>query len=260
LSYPIKLTVAGMVLALMTGGCSTRSPSYGGWRGSAAPSQPRSSKAIHRATMRPYTINGKTYYPTVVRVGWTQRGVASWYGPDFHGGKTSNGETYNMYALTAAHKTLPMNTMVRVTNLRNARSVVVRINDRGPFVKGRIIDLSYEAGRRIGIDKTGTAPVKLTVLGFDSLIAAKAGAKGVRQKVTAGRFGVQVGAFRRREGAELYKKRYDGYKGRYRAVVRAYTVGGRPLYRVWLMGFRSEEEAKDFIQTRNIPGAYIIRD
>ncbi|WP_457596588.1 septal ring lytic transglycosylase RlpA family protein [Hydrogenimonas sp.] len=246
----------------LLGGCSSKSsvlgvPVYS----SLQPSKPRSSTAIHRATLRPYTINGKTYYPTVVGVGWTQEGIASWYGPNFHGGKTSNGETYNMYAMTAAHKTLPMNTMVRVTNKRNGRSVVVRINDRGPFVKGRIIDLSYIAGKKLGIDRTGTAPVKLTVLGFDNIIASMAKKTGhhYTKEVVLGNFGVQVGAFRRYRGAKIYKERYDNFEGRYHTVVRKFIVGGEPLYRVWLMGFKSEAEAKDFIRAWNIPGAFIIR-
>ena len=223
--------------------------------------KPRSSEVIHRATLRPYTINGKTYYPTVVSVGWTQEGIASWYGPNFHGGKTSNGERYNMYAMTAAHKTLPMNTMIRVTNNRNGRSVVVRVNDRGPFVRGRIVDLSYIAARKVGIDKTGTAPVKLEVLGFDSLIASMASKKGkrARKQVVLGEFGVQVGAFRRLRGAQIYRQRYDNFEGRYRTKIRKFIVDGEPLYRVWLMGFKSEEEAKDFIKAWGIPGAFIIR-
>jgi rare lipoprotein A len=91
---------------------------------------------------------GKNYF----RSGNIQKGLASWYGPDFHGKLTSNREIYNMHALTAAHKTLPFGTYVRVTNLNNGKSVVVRINDRGPFIKGRIIDLSYAAARKLGLD------------------------------------------------------------------------------------------------------------
>ncbi len=247
-----------IIAAALFGGCTTQPyPNYM----EPALSKPRSSAAIHRATLRPYTINGKRYYPTVVSVGWRQEGIASWYGPDFHGGKTSNGERYNMYAMTAAHKTLPMNTMVRVTNRRNGRSVVVRINDRGPFVSGRIVDLSYTAGKRIGIDKTGTAPVTLEVLGFDSLIASVAAKKGSlpRQEVVLSGFGVQVGSFRRIEGARIYKDRYDNFEGRYRTKIMKFIVDGAPLYRVWMTGFKSEAEAKDFIKAWGIPGAFIIR-
>jgi rare lipoprotein A len=93
-----------------------------------------------------------------------QTGIASYYGADFHGKKTANGETFDKSALTAAHRTLPFDSRVRVTNLLNGKSVVVRINDRGPYAKGRIIDLSEEAGRRIGLDVSGTAKVKLQVV------------------------------------------------------------------------------------------------
>ena len=221
----------------------------------------RSSKIIHRATLRPYTVHGRTYYPTVVSVGWRQEGIASWYGPNFHGGTTSNGERYNMYAMTAAHKTLPMNTMIRVTNKRNGKSVVVRVNDRGPFVRGRIVDLSYVAGKKIGIDRTGTAPVVLEVIGFDSLIASIASQKGQKgsKRVILGEFGVQVGAFRRMRGAKVYKERYDHFEGRYRTTIKKYVVDGKLLYRVLLTGFKSAEEAEDFIKTWKIPGAFIIR-
>ncbi|TYB31213.1 MAG: septal ring lytic transglycosylase RlpA family protein [Candidatus Mcinerneyibacterium aminivorans] len=94
----------------------------------------------------------------------TYKGYASWYGPNFNGQKTANGETYNMYDLTAAHKTLPFNTYIKVTNLENNKTVVVRINDRGPFIKNRIIDLSYQAAREIDLISKGTCKVKLEVV------------------------------------------------------------------------------------------------
>ena len=99
-----------------------------------------------------------------------RKGISSWYGKKFHGSKTSNGEIYNMHAKTAAHKTLPMHTMVRVTNIQNGKSTVVRINDRGPFIKGRIIDCSYVAGKEIGLDHLGIAKVEIEVLGYDGKI------------------------------------------------------------------------------------------
>lgn len=129
------------------------------------------NKAMHKAKMKKYTVNGITYYPKNVDIGETFEGIASWYGPNFHGKLTSNGETYNQNALTAAHKTFPMNTMVKVTRLDNGKIIVVRINDRGPFVAGRIIDLSFFAGKRIGLDKDGTTPVRLEILGFNSTVS-----------------------------------------------------------------------------------------
>lgn len=92
------------------------------------------------------------------------KGVASYYGKDFHGRKTANGETFDMYGLTAAHKTLPLGTRVRVTNMANGKSVIVKINDRGPFVAGRILDLSFEAAKRLGMIASGTADVQITIL------------------------------------------------------------------------------------------------
>ena len=131
----------------------------------------RDSEAIQRATMRPYKIRGKTYTPHPVKVGDTFDGVASWYGPDFHARATSNGETYNMNAHTAAHKTLPMNTIVKVFNKDNGRTTVVRINDRGPFVEGRIIDLSNIAAKDIQMVGKGLANVRLEVVGFGGDLA-----------------------------------------------------------------------------------------
>lgn len=98
------------------------------------------------------------------RTGGTQYGIASWYGRDFHGRKTASGEIYNMRAFTAAHKTLPFGTYVRVTNLKNGRRTIVRINDRGPFIKGRIIDLSYSAAREIDMVEVGIQKVRLDIL------------------------------------------------------------------------------------------------
>ncbi|TLD84782.1 septal ring lytic transglycosylase RlpA family protein [Helicobacter trogontum] len=126
----------------------------------------RESEAIQRATMRPYTVRGKTYRPHPVKVGDTFDGIASWYGPDFHAKATSNGETYNMHAHTAAHKTFPMNTIVKVYNKDNGKSTVVRINDRGPFVEGRIIDLSNVAAHDIAMVSKGIANVRIEVVGF----------------------------------------------------------------------------------------------
>ena len=221
------------------------------------------SKAIHKATMRKYTINGKTYYPTYVKVGDSMSGVASWYGADFHGGRTSNGEKYNMYANTAAHKTWPMDTMVRVKNLENGKSVIVRINDRGPFVRGRVIDCSYSACKALGFDKKGTAKVKLTVVGFAGKIY-KPKSSNSNQKppsIKLSNFGVQVGAFRFKEGAKSYKEHYSNLVKPPRYVmIRKPKDGDRDsLYRVWVMGFGSKDEAQDFIDENSIDGGFIIR-
>lgn len=155
-------------------GCSTKQTyDYSSYRKDTGDKSINNSEAMHRATMRPYNVFGIRYYPFVANVGDQFDGIASWYGPDFHAKKTSNGEIYNMYAMTAAHKTLPMNTVVRVDNLDNGRSTIVRINDRGPFVSGRIIDLSNKAAHEIDMVRKGTARVKVTVLGYNGLIDDK---------------------------------------------------------------------------------------
>ena len=256
LLLPALLIVAFLTFVPTLTGCSSRGVHY---------TRPgHTSAARHRATMRTYTVRGRTYHPTYVKVGDTMTGVSSWYGPNFHGKMTSNGEQYDMHAHTAAHKTWPMDTMVRVENLQNGKSTVVRINDRGPFVAGRVIDCSYAAGKDLGLDKTGIAKVKLTVLGF----AGKIYRPTVEQQrdhtalpsVHLSDFGVQVGAFRRRIGAEITRRKYVAILHTPKhVIIREFTVGGLPLYRVWVMGFGSAEEAKDFIADRGIEGGFLIR-
>ncbi len=116
---------------------------------------------------RDYTLRGQDY--TIIRnpKGFTETGHASWYGEKFQGHLTSNGEIYDMYSMTAAHKTLPLPSYVKVTNTDNGKSTIVRVNDRGPFHEGRIIDLSYAAAHKLDVIKTGTAPVKIEVLTFE---------------------------------------------------------------------------------------------
>lgn len=118
--------------------------------------QPVSGK---RKVGKPYTIMGKWYYPIDSSEGYRKKGIASWYGDEFHGKPTANGEVYNMYAFTAAHTTLPLPTYVRVTNLENGRHIKVKVNDRGPFLRGRLIDMSYAGARALGFAEDGTAPV-----------------------------------------------------------------------------------------------------
>ncbi|TKX28946.1 septal ring lytic transglycosylase RlpA family lipoprotein [Campylobacter sp. MIT 12-5580] len=222
-----------------------------------------------KGTMKPYTINGKTYYPTVVEVGETADGIASWYGPGFHGKKTSNGETYDQNGFTAAHKTLPMNTILSVTNLNNGRKTTVRVNDRGPFVDNRIIDLSKGAASQIDMLQSGTAPVRLEVIGFGSVDSSH---QLVQQNVNLGTNGeivdngkvyegggfmVQIGAFRFEEGAQSTAQKYKNYQG-YTTIVRTSAKDG--LNRVFLTGFRSEAEARDFAKSGAFIGAFVVRE
>ena len=224
------------------------------------------SAARQRSTMRSYKVHGKRYQPTYVEVGQTMKGISSWYGPNFHGKYTSNGERYNMHARTAAHKTWPMDTMVKVHNLQNGKSTIVRINDRGPFVRGRIIDCSYKAGKEIGLDRMGIAKVQIEVVGFSGKVQSAAAIAKARRTHTEARvrltnFGVQVGAFRRYGGAKIYRQKYAHLHPKYKPVIKKFMdVDGAPLYRVWLMGFESEDEARDFKDTHNMPGAFIVRN
>lgn len=236
-----------VLFSLILSGCSPKPPAY---------NPIKSSKAMHNATMRAYKVGGKWYYPSSVSVGEKFRGIASWYGDDFHGKKTSNGEYYNMYNNTAAHKTLPMNTLVKVTNLNNNKSIQTRINDRGPFVTNRIIDLSYKGARDIGMIAQGTAPVEVEVIGF----LGKNMQKTRQNKIEGGRFLVQIGAFARIEGAKIYQKRYNNYANRYKTIIKQNYQNHSYLNRVYLSGFLSENEARDFIQQGNFKGAFIIRE
>lgn len=120
--------------------------------------------------MSPYEVNGKWYYPANREVGEKITGIVSWYGDDYHGKDTANGEKFNMYSNSAAHKTLPMNTMLYVKNLSNGKGVVVRVNDRGPFIDNRELDLSKKAGTEIDIIRVGTTKAEITVLGYNGMI------------------------------------------------------------------------------------------
>jgi rare lipoprotein A len=213
--------------------------------------------------MRPYTVHGKRYYPSVVHVGEVFHGRASWYGPNFNGKLTSNGETYDMHSMTAAHKTLPMNTIVKATNKNNGRSVVVRINDRGPFVESRIIDLSKAAAQKIDMIKTGTAPIKLEILGFEQkgkkTIPSMKKLKDGPTKKILGSFAIKVGSFSRFEGALLTQEKYGHFDG-YESIIKDVELEDRRIFRVFITGFKSNEEAQDFILANNLDNAIIVRE
>lgn len=129
---------------------------------------PKYEQRTKAGNPKQYEIFGKQYQVLADSNGYQKKGVASWYGKKFHGRKTSNGEIFNMYAMTAAHKTLPIPSYVRVTHVKNKRSVIVRVNDRGPFHGNRVIDLSYAAAVKLGIKKTGTAVVNIVAIDVES--------------------------------------------------------------------------------------------
>jgi rare lipoprotein A len=172
-----------------------------------------------------YTVLGKRYFVLGTAEGYLERGVASWYGPGFHASTTSNGERYDMYAMSAAHKTLPLPAYVQVTNLRNGRSVVVRVNDRGPFKDGRIIDLSYTAASRLDMLKDGTTFVEVRALTPEQKTKPPAPPQAPEALyVQAGAFGAQENATRL-----LERLRTQGID---KTFVREDSVNGRTLYRV----------------------------
>jgi rare lipoprotein A len=145
LAYPLRALFIGLVLAALAG-CAVNKGRYGG-------------TGAYKVG-NPYQINGVWYYPKEDPF-YDETGIASWYGPDFHGKATANGESYDMDALTAAHRTLPLPTVVRVTNLENGRSLRLRVNDRGPYARGRIIDVSRRAAHLLGFHQNGTARVRV---------------------------------------------------------------------------------------------------
>lgn len=208
------LVLAGMILVLLAG-CSAQSIMEDG-----APSTNIDVSKIPNAVPRPYfgalksssyQLAGISYQPITTAVGFKEEGVASWYGTKFHGRKTANGETYDLYGMTAAHKTLPLPSYVRVTNKANGRSVVVRVNDRGPFHDDRIVDLSYTAAKKLGFQDKGTANVVLE--GIDVFATAnlvvQAPAEG-DAAVEPVLIYMQVAALSSRIGAEALQKRLQG--------------------------------------------------
>ncbi|MGB5831046.1 MAG: septal ring lytic transglycosylase RlpA family protein [Thiohalocapsa sp.] len=158
------LLVLLSVLTLALGGCggAPKQLETGATTTSGPPDAvPRVEPKARYGNMKSYVVFGKTYYPKKSSRGHVERGIASWYGPKFHGRKTSSGEPYDMHQMTAAHKTLPLPTYAVVKNLENGRSAIVKVNDRGPFVGDRIIDLSYAAAKKLGVDKKGLARVEV---------------------------------------------------------------------------------------------------
>jgi rare lipoprotein A len=188
-----------------------------------------------------YDVFGKRYYVLSSSVGYVERGVASWYGPGFHKVRTSTGETYDMYGMTAAHKTLPLPAYVSVTNLQNGRSIVVRVNDRGPFVGNRIIDLSYTAASKLDMLRNGTAMVEvrsidpptpaLTASAATSTATATESAPPSAAPIANTALFVQAGAFSDPANAERLAEKLRG--GSYGKVfVRDNEIAGRRMYRV----------------------------
>jgi rare lipoprotein A len=241
-------TLPAIVLCLLFfafSSCSTPSP-----QPKAKPGQPK-----------PYRVGKTWYYPVSDATNFRQKGKASWYGKKFHGKKTSSGEIYNMHAMTAAHKTLPLGTYVRVHNLDNGKSIEVRVNDRGPFVRGRIIDLSYAGATKLDIVGAGTAPVEIVALG-------KAGApdsgrsKGyVPVDYYSGNFTFQVGAFSQKENAVRLKQKLE--KKYMNVHIVPFDDGKRIMYRVRVgraSSLKQAEEYESILIQQGFTGAFIVAE
>lgn len=224
----MRFTLAFIVLVLLAA-CGGREVRDGAGRPIDADTinvpEPRPEPRALYGNHSPYTVLGKTYRVRASASGYRERGRASWYGSKFHGRLTSSGEPFDMYKVSAAHKTLPLPSWVEVTNLDNGRKLVVRVNDRGPFKDGRIIDLSYAAAVKLDVLESGTAPVEVRAIDFGGEAAAIA-ARPVSVPVD-----LQAGAFGRRDAAEDLARRLTD-AGIDNVRVRKARVRGSTVWRV----------------------------
>ncbi|NJB68094.1 rare lipoprotein A [Desulfobaculum xiamenense] len=255
----VVLCLAACAMLALTGCGKSRIPDA-----SPVPSAPRPAPSVHghtagpvpKATFRPYTVDGKRYHPLSSADGYRDSGLASWYGEPFHGRKTSNGETYNMYAMTCAHKILPMNTVVRVTNRNNGKSVVLRVNDRGPFVGTRIVDLSYAGAKQIGVLGPGTAPVTLEAVGM-----AGDSPRSVSQTMASARYFIQIGSFRNRDNAERLVRELEG-RGFAQSRIQQADIDGATFWRVQAGAVAGMDRARQTHARleRQYPGSFLLTD
>lgn len=177
-------------------------------------------------------------------INYRERGIASWYGKKFHGRLTANGEVYNMYGISAAHKTLPLGSVCRVTNIRNGNSIVLRINDRGPFIGERIIDLSYGAAKKLGYENEGLAEVLIET--------------DVKMKDWGNDYSIQAGSFIEMENAERLKNSIsEKYKNTY---IEKYKNGRKTFYRVKIGHFKNIADAQEILTDLNASGvsAFVV--
>ncbi len=208
---------------------------------------PRNAPRSKYGNPSSYTVLGKTYHVLPDAKGYREQGLASWYGNKFHGKRTSSGEPYDMYAMTAAHKTLPLPTWVRVTNLDNGKAVVVKVNDRGPFHSGRIIDLSYAAASKLGVLAKGTARVEVA-----AVLPGKTSAPAqISEKKTAANpvfpLWVQVGAFSSQANAYQEQQRLQNLSG-VAGRIQVADNSGKPVFRVWLGPVSNAQELQQITE------------
>ena len=189
-----------------------------------------------------YVVFGRRYYTLATSRGYVERGVASWYGRKFHGRRTSSGEPYDMYAMTAAHRSLPIPTYVAVTHLSNGRRIIVRVNDRGPFHANRIIDLSYAAAKKLGIVRTGTGLVEVRAIDPSASPAVSGGGPAPERVADPTRLFLQVGAFTVHDNAQRMKTRLHSVSDRNVHIIQVLS-GAQPIYRVRLGPLEDVEQA-----------------
>ena len=201
-----------------------------------------------------YRVLGRTYTPVSNVQGYSETGTASWYGPDFHGKRTSSGEVYDMYARTSAHKLLPLGTTVRITNLENGLSTTARVNDRGPFVEGRIIDLSYTLACDLDLAERGTARVQVEAV-------AGPEAAPLPGRVLSGPFAWQVAAFTVKSSAEALS---DALRARFGEVtIEVYERGDVTFYRVRLGSYptiAAAQQPRRSLEARGLSPFLVRRD
>ncbi len=240
-----------IVAILSMAGCASLNPFPKHVRSTPPSKQKPGTVKSYDPKTRPYTVMGKTYYPLQTAAGYDEVGKASWYGKDFHGKKTANGQIYNMYGLSAAHKTLPLGTQIRVTNLENNRSVVLVINDRGPFVSGRILDLSYGAANKLGTVERGVAKVRISAIG--SVPYSRTAATNIKY------YHVRVGAFAERANADRTYRQLvkNGYAG---AKIQTVDRDGLTLHVVQAGSFVSRDKAEQIMERLkdDFPTCYIV--
>lgn len=260
--------ICASLAATLLSGCASKTPTTSK-SGATKRSDP---------TLAPYVIKNKKYYPIADATGFKEKGLASWYGDYFHGRPTSNGERYDMYGMTAAHKILPMNTLLRVRNLDNGKETLVRVNDRGPFVDGRIIDLSFTAAEQLDIVGPGTSRVEIVAIPASdknnlAMVAAAPKPKSLRQtisqkaqaiktqhqaaakvqpqaiaqqpkaeQVAQKQFFVQVGKYTQRENALKLKKRFTD--SGHAAFIQTEGDPTQPTYQVHVFAGRELTVAK----------------
>lgn len=267
----LALILSGVLAAFLISGCASKTVT--------TTKRPGKSIRTNDPTQVPYVIKGITYYPIPDATGFREKGVASWYGDYFHGRPTANGERYDMYGMTAAHKILPMNTMLRVRNLENGRETIVRVNDRGPFIDGRVIDLSYTAAQHLDLVSPGTSRVEIVALPQDdkhsmpaptvamaNRSAPKPTAAPVKnqaqrqpQKAPDKEYYIQVGSFSQHDNALQLRKRFAD--AGHTAIIKKESEASQPRYQVYVFAGRElvlAKKTEEQLLAHGYSGAFLV--